>query len=74
MSMNSQGEKIENEDHSGKQDQLEKHSLPGTNQTGKGPSSCEKNDQENRPGGEGAQHQDQLEKHSLPGTDQAGKP
>ena len=37
---------MENEDHSGKQDQLEKHSLPGTNQAGKGPSSCEKTDQE----------------------------
>ena len=73
MSMNSQGEKMENEDHGGKQDQLEEHSLPGTNQAGKEPSSCEKNDQENRPGGEGAQHQDQLEEHSLPGTNQAGK-
>ena len=35
MSMNSQGEKMENEDHGGKQDQLEEHSLPGTNQAGK---------------------------------------
>jgi hypothetical protein len=32
------------EDQGGKQDQLEEHSLPGTNQAGKGPSSCEKND------------------------------
>ena len=64
---------MENEDHGGKQDQLEEHSLPGTNQAGKGPSSCEKNDEENRPGGGGAQHQDQLEEHSLPGTNQAGK-
>jgi hypothetical protein len=64
---------MENEDRGGKQDQLEEHSLPGTNQAGKGPSSCEKNDQANRPGGGGAQHQDQLEEHSLPGTNRAGK-
>ena len=72
---------MENEDHGGKQDQLEEqleeHSLPGTNQAGKGPGSSEDNDQENRPGGEAA-HQDQLEEqleeHSLPGTNQAGKP
>jgi hypothetical protein len=64
---------MENEDQGGKQDQLEKPSLPGTNQAGKGPSSCEKNDQENKPRGVGAQHQDQLEEHSLPGTNQAGK-
>jgi hypothetical protein len=70
---NSQGENMENEDHGGKQDQLEEHSLPGTNQAGKGPGPSEKNDQENRPGGGGAQHQDQLEEHSLPGTNQAGK-
>jgi hypothetical protein len=38
-----QGENMENEDHGGKQDQLEKHTLPGTNQAGKGPGSCEKN-------------------------------
>ena len=64
---------MENADHRGKQDQLEEHSLPGTNQAGKGASSCEKNDQENRPGSDWAQHQDQLEEHSLPGTNQAGK-
>jgi hypothetical protein len=64
---------MENEDHGGKQDQLQEHSLPGTNQAGKGPSSCEKNDQENKPGVGVAEHQDQLEGHSLPGTNQAGK-
>ena len=42
-----------NEDHGGNQDQLEEHSLPGTNQAGKGPSSCEKDEQENRPDGGG---------------------
>jgi hypothetical protein len=72
-SISTQGKNMENEDHDGKQEQLEEHSLPGTNQARKGPSSCEKNDQENRPGGVGAQHQDQLEEHSLPGTNQAGK-
>jgi hypothetical protein len=71
--VNSLGEKMENEDRRRKQDQLEEHSLPGTNQAGKGPGSCEKNDPENRPSGEGVEHQDQLEKHSLPGTNQAGK-
>jgi hypothetical protein len=30
---------MENDDHGGKQDQLEEHSLPGTNQAGKGPAS-----------------------------------
>ena len=64
---------MNNEDHGGKQDQLEEHSLPGTNQAGKGPSANEENDQENRPGGGGPQHQDQLKEHSLPGTNQAGK-
>ena len=63
---------MENEDGS-KKDQLEEHSLPGTNQAGKGPSPSEENNQENRPGSGGAQHQKQLEKHSLPGTNQAGK-
>jgi hypothetical protein len=62
---------MENENHDGKQDQLEEHSLPGTNQAGKGPATGEKNDQQNRPGGQGAN--DQLEEHSLPGTNQAGK-
>jgi hypothetical protein len=38
LAMNSEGESMKNEDHGGKQDQLEKHSLPGTNQAGKGPS------------------------------------
>jgi hypothetical protein len=59
-----------------KQDRLEEHSLPGTNQAGKGPGSSEENDQENQesgPGDTGSQHQDQLEEHSLPGTNQAGK-
>jgi hypothetical protein len=63
---------MKNEDHDGKQDQIEEHSLPGTNQAGKGPGACETNDQENRPGGRVAQHQEQLEEHSLPGTKTIG--
>ena len=63
---------MENEDHGGKQNQLEEHSLPGTNQAGTVPGSCEKNDQDNRPG-HGEALQDHLEEHTLPGTNQAGK-
>jgi hypothetical protein len=64
---------VDNKDHGGKQDQLEEHSLPGTNQAGKGSSSYGKTDPKNRPGGHGTEKQDQLEEHSLPGTNQAGK-
>jgi hypothetical protein len=65
---------MEIEDDGGKQDQLEEHSLPGTNQAGKGPGACEKDDQDNRPDGGGrAKHDDQLQEHSLPGTNQSGK-
>jgi hypothetical protein len=60
-----------NEDHGNNQDQLEHHSLPGTNQAGKGPEPSEDN-QKNRPDGEEPQGQDHLEAHSLPGTNQAG--
>jgi hypothetical protein len=59
--------------HRGKKDQLEAHSLPGTNQAAKGPGSREKRDQESKPSGAKSQRQEQLEKHSLPGTNQAGK-
>ena len=54
-----------------KQGPIEEHSLPGTNQAGKGPGSGEENNQEKRPSGGGTQ--DRLEEHSLPGTNQAGK-
>jgi hypothetical protein len=58
-------------DHEDKgDDELEKHSLPGTNQAGDGPEPCE---HENKPAEQAAPQQDQLEKHSLPGTNQAGK-
>ena len=63
---------MENEDHQRKRDQLEEHSLPGTNQAGKAPDSCEENEQRDRSGREEAL-QDQLEEHSIPGTNQAGK-
>ena len=64
---------MKNDGHRGTKDQLEAHSLPGTNQAGKGPGSREKHDHEDRPGGAEPQEQKQLEKHSLPGTNQAGK-
>ena len=48
---------MENEDQSDKQQYLEEHSLPGTNQAGKGPDSREKNDHENGPGAGRSQHQ-----------------
>ncbi len=63
---------MEDKDRGGKRDQLDEHSLPGTNQAGKGPGSCEENDQENGPGG-GTPDPDQLDEHSLPGTNQAGE-
>jgi hypothetical protein len=55
------------------ENQREKHSLPGTNQAGKGPESGERDSHENNPGGRGEATKDQLEKHSLPGTNEAGK-
>ena len=60
-----------NQDDGRKQDQIEEHSLPGTNQAGKGPGSREDGDQESRPS-EGPE-EEQIEEHSLPGTNQAGK-
>jgi hypothetical protein len=62
-----------NEEHGARQDQLEKHSLPGTNQAGKGPGKPGSEDEAENPPARGAHEQDQLEKHSLPGTNQAGK-
>ena len=64
---------MEDKDRGRKQDQLEEHSLPGTNQAGKGPDSCEKTDHKNGPDGSASPHQTPLEEHSLPGTNQAGK-
>jgi hypothetical protein len=63
---------MENKDRRGEQDHLEKHSLPGTNQAGKGPEPSEEDDAEDKPG-RGRQRDGALEKHSLPGTNQAGK-
>jgi hypothetical protein len=60
-----------NENPGGKREQLEQHSLPGTNQAGKGADPCENDsDQERR---SRAGDRSQLEEHSLPGTNQAGK-
>ena len=63
---------MDNEVPGDRPDQLEEHSLPGTNQAGKGARPRQGNDRKNRPRG-GATTPDQLEEHSLPGTDQAGK-
>ena len=63
---------MENEDRRREQDQLEEHSLPGTNQAGKGSDQCGEAAPENRPG-RGQRHDGALEEHSLPGTNQAGK-
>ena len=52
------------------QDPLEDHSLPGTNQTGKGPGDAEEQ-KETRDATE--ELPEPLEEHSLPGTNQAGK-
>lgn len=54
-----------------KKDQLEQHSLPGTNQAGKGANRPEPSDKTTGPRGGSAQ--EQLDKHSLPGTNQAGR-
>lgn len=54
------------------QEQLERQSLPGTNQAGKGPGAGEQDE----PGEESDHvrpHHDQVDAHSLPGTNQAGK-
>ena len=62
---------MEREEHGG-EEQLEEHSLPGTNQAGKEAASCEEKDDKKR-SGSATEHQEQLEEHSLPGTNQAGK-
>ena len=64
---------MKHDNHGGKPDQLEEHSLPGTNQAGKGPGSPETGTPKNAPRGAESPPQGQLENHSLPGTNQAGK-
>jgi hypothetical protein len=49
---------MEEKDPDGKKDQLAAHSLPGTNQAGKGPGSCQNDDQENKPGSGTSQRPD----------------
>jgi hypothetical protein len=64
---------MENKERRGGQDHLEEHSLPGTNQAGKGPEPGEEADPAYIPG-RGRRHDGALEEpHSLPGTNQAGK-
>ena len=64
---------MQNEHDGTKRDQLQEHSLPGTNQAGKGPGSSEQDDRQKKAGEEAADTQEQLDEHSLPGTNQAGK-
>jgi hypothetical protein len=61
---------VNNEKRSDDENQLLAHSLPGTNQAGKGAEDAERAtpDEHNR-----AADQEQLDAHSLPGTNQAGK-
>jgi hypothetical protein len=68
-----EGADMDHEDRGADQEQLEKHSLPGTNQAGKGPGSCEDHATEDGSADLQGGRQDQLEEHSLPGTNQAGK-
>ena len=62
---------MEHEEAQIKKDQLDQHSLPGTNQAGKGPNAPEPPDETAEPHRGSAD--EQLDKHSLPGTNQAGK-
>lgn len=55
------------------QEPLEKHSLPGTNQAGRGPGSGEQDEPGQGPEDARAPDHGQLDSHSLPGTNQAGK-
>jgi hypothetical protein len=67
---------LENDKRNVDEEQLKAHSLPGTNQAGKGADEGEQTDRENgKPGGaqKRSGDQEQLDAHSLPGTNQAGK-
>jgi len=64
---------MKNDDHAAMDEQLEKHSLPGTNQAGKQAGSCETDARDTEGADSDGPREDQLEKHSLPGTNQAGK-
>ena len=61
---------MKNEKRSKDEEQLLAHSLPGTNQAGKGADNEERapRDEQKR-----NDDQEQLDAHSLPGTNQAGK-
>lgn len=64
---------MENQDRRRTHDQLEEHSLPGTNQAGKGPGECGPGDQKKRPT-EGEVHpQKPRTKHTITGTNHVGK-
>lgn len=59
------------DDDQGGGDRLLEHSLPGTNQAGKGPSEGDTGHSVSREAP--APEQRQRREHSLPGTNQAGK-
>jgi hypothetical protein len=56
------------------QEQLEEHSLPGTNQAGKAIAPRETDELERNSTERSSADQTHLDEHSLPGTNQAGKP
>ena len=61
---------MKNEKRSDNDEQLKAHSLPGTNQAGKGADEGQHDDRDER---KRSDDQEQLNAHSLPGTNQAGK-
>jgi hypothetical protein len=62
--------KVDNEKRSENEEQLLAHSLPGTNQAGKG---ADDDERVHRDHHKRNNDQEQLDAHSLPGTNQAGK-
>jgi hypothetical protein len=61
---------MDKQHHGGSQDQIEEHSLPGTNQTGKGRGDRE---EQREAKDERETMEEEEQEHSLPGTNQAGK-
>ena len=61
---------MDNEKRSRNEEQLLAHSLPGTNQAGKGADDEERPHRDQRKRNDDQEH---LDAHSLPGTNQAGK-
>ena len=61
---------VDNEKRSNDEEQLLAHSLPGTNQAGKGADDEERDHRDEQKRNHDQEH---LDAHSLPGTNQAGK-